>query len=105
MRRQYTPKRKVPVLRISLTSDSDYNKICEVPEFKNLVLHETLVAIRDGIRKKRKTTELFEIFDTKLCFNLHKEDWKTHLTTAMNHFSTLEDYDKAIECRELMKQI
>lgn len=98
-------KRRVPIIRISLTKDADYDKICEVPEFKNVVMHELVIAVKDGIRKNKKTIELFEISDTKMCLNIEKEDWKSSLNQAMEYFSSMENYDKCVECRELIKQL
>lgn len=104
-RQQAKSKRDVPVLRISLTHGNDYDKICEVPEFKHIVMHELVVAVKDGIIKNRKTIELFEISDTKMCLNIEKENWKSSLNQAMEYFTSLENYDKCVECRELIKQL
>lgn len=104
-KRKINIKRKVPILRISLNKETDYTKICEVPEFKDVIMHETLFAIKDGIEKGKNSILLFEISDTKQCINIDKKDWKEPLNTVMNYFTEREDYNKAIECRELIKQI
>lgn len=102
-RRQF--KRKIPILRISLIAGADYSKICEVPEFKDVVMNELVIAIKDGINKNKKIVELFEISNTKLCISIEKENWKTSLNTAMEYFTNLENYSKCIECRDLIKQL
>jgi len=98
-------KRVIPILRIPLNTNADYDKICEVPEFKKIMMLETLLAIKEGIIKNKKSISLFEISDSKHCLNIDKKNWKPPLNTVMKYFIELEDYDKAIECRELLKQI
>lgn len=97
--------RRTPILRISLLSNADYSKICEVSEFKDLIMNEALIAIKEGVNKNKKSINLFEISDTKKCLIIKKEHWKNPLNEAMDYFISKEDYDKAIECRELIKKI
>ena len=97
--------RKVPILKIPLDNNEDFSKICEIPEFKFLIMNETLKAIKDGVKKKKKQITLFEISDSKHCLNIDKDNWKPSLNSAMEYFVNLDDYNKAIECRDLLKQI
>ena len=98
-------KRKVPILQISLTANASYNEICDVPEFKDILMSETLIAIKEAVNSNKKYIDLFEISDSRKCIGFERKDWKGPLNKVMNHYSELEDYDKAIECRELIKKI
>lgn len=96
-------KRKIP--RLLLLDDNDYSNLPNIPEFKKLLMGATFDAIKEGVNKNKKSVNLVEIVNVKKYVNINKEDWKTSLNEVMNYFSSIEDYNKAIECRELLKNI
>lgn len=104
-RRNRNPRRKIPVLRINLNTGADYKQICEVPEFKDVIMQELVIAVKDGLQKKKDYIELFEISDSKVCVNLEKKEWKSPLNEVLNYFSEKEDYDKCVEIRDLLNQL
>ena len=47
-------RRKVPVFRVSLPAGTSYDILTETPAVKQIVIEETLFAIKEGINKKKK---------------------------------------------------
>lgn len=98
-------KRKVPVFRVSLSSGASYEQLVEIPQVKQAVIEETVLAIKHGIKTKKKSIPLFEIAGSDCYVELKKEQWKSSLENAISFYLESEDYDKCIECRDLMNAL
>ena len=51
-------KRKIPVFRLSMGDGSSYEQVSEHPMVKKIVIEETIFAIKEGIKKKKKSIPL-----------------------------------------------
>lgn len=98
-------KRKIPVFKVVVSEGESYDKMLEVPEIKDIVLEETLFAIKEGISKKKKSISLFEVADSNYYIELEKDKWKSSLETVLNYYAEKEEYDMCIECRDLMNKL
>jgi hypothetical protein len=84
---------------------ASYDKLTEVPGLKEVIIEETVIAIKDGIKKKKKSISLFQIAGTTSYLELEKEKWQPTLENLLEHYVESEDYDRCIEIRDLIKQI
>lgn len=98
-------KRKIPVFKVVASEGESYDKMLEVPEIRDIVLEETLFAIKEGINKKKKSISLFEVADSNYYIELEKDKWKSSLETVLNYYAEREEYDMCIECRDLMNKL
>ena len=98
-------KRKVPVFRVSIKPGASFRLLTEIPEIREIVIEETIVAIKEGINKKKKSISLFEIADSDYYVELEKDKWKLSLENAINYYVEKEDYNKCIECRDLISKL
>jgi hypothetical protein len=98
-------KRKVPIFKMSVAFDEDYSKITNMPEVKAAVIDELVVAIKEGVDKKKKSTSLFSLANTDYYIELDKQQWGVSLQNALDYYVKKENYKKCIECRDLIKQI
>ena len=98
-------KRKVPVFRVNAKPGASYDVLAKVPGLKQVVIEETVLAIREGIRKKKKSIPLFEIAGSNCYLEIEKDKWKPSLESALEYYIEHEDYDKCIECRDLINQL
>lgn len=98
-------KRKIPVFRVSAAPGASYSQLTEIPEVKAAVINETVIAIKEGIRTNKKSISLFEIAESDCYVELKKEKWKSSLENAIEYFLESEDYNKCIECRDLIKKL
>lgn len=98
-------KRRIPVFKISLGEGATYEQVSTHPEIRKAVIEETIFAIKDGIKKNKKTISLFQIAGTTTYLELEKEKWQPTLENLLEHYVEYEDYDKCIEIRDLIKQI
>lgn len=54
------------------------------------------------IHYNQPTAKLFVIKNTNYCFNIIKDSYKPLLKNCLKQFEADEDYDKCIECRNLI---
>lgn len=98
-------RRKVPVFRVNFPPGTSYNVLVETPSVQQIVIEETLFAIKEGINKKKKSIILFEVANSEYYIELKKEQWKPSLENAMEYYVDKEEYNKCIECRELINKL
>jgi hypothetical protein len=72
---------------------------------KEVVIEEIVYAIKDAIKRKKSKIELFEVANSEYYIELKKEQFKLSLQNAINYFLEKEEYDRCIECRDLMNSI
>lgn len=98
-------KRKIPIFTLRANYDIDYDYLVENKEIRNAIIDETLCAIKDGINKNKKSTFLFEIANSDCYIELKKNEWKVTLENVLQHYLEKEEYDKCIECRNLINKL
>jgi len=98
-------RRKVPILRIKIESDASYSQIQYIPELKEVVIDETVYAIKDGIEKNKSKISLFEVAYTDCVIELEKQNWKSTLKNVIEYYVSKEDYTKCIEIRDLINKL
>lgn len=98
-------RRKIPVFRVNLPPGMSYSALTEIPEIVEIVLDETVVAIKEGITKNKKTIPLFEVANSEYYIELTKDKWKSSLEKAMQYYLGKEQYNKCAECRDLINKL
>lgn len=98
-------KRKVPVFRVNANPGASYERLTEVPGLRHVIIEETVLAIKEGIKKKRKSIPIFEIAGSNCYVEIEKDKWKSSLENAINYYVEHEDYNKCIECRDLITKL
>jgi hypothetical protein len=98
-------RRKVPVLRIKMKTGSSYDQIKDIPQLKDIVIDETVFAIKDGIEKNKNVISLFEVAYTNYFIELEKPKWKSTLENVIEYYVEKEDYVKCAEIRDLITKL
>ena len=98
-------KRKIPVFRVSAPLGASYSQLTEIPEVRNAVINETIIAIKEGIKTNKKSISLFEVAGSDCYIELKKDKWKSSLENAIDYYLESEDYNKCIECRDLIGKL
>ena len=93
------------MFKVNVEPGASYDQLNEMPEVKEVVIEEVINAIRDAIKRKKSKIELFEVADSDYYLELDKNKFKTSLETAIEYFVEKEEYDKCIECRDLINKI
>jgi len=98
-------RRKIPTFKVSVMPDADYSQILHIPEVKEAVMGEVVIAIKEGVNSKKKSISLFSLANSEYYIELEKQQWGASLQQALNYYESEENYTKCIECRELLKKI
>jgi hypothetical protein len=93
------------MFKVNVEPGASYDQLNEMPEVKEVVIEEVINAIKDAIKRKKSKIELFEVADSDYYLELDKNKFKTSLETAIEYFVEKEEYDKCIECRDLINRI
>lgn len=97
-------RRKIPTLKISISSQN-YSDVINIPGVQEVVMDELVLAIKEGVLNNKKSTSLFALADTDYYVNLEKENWNSSLNNALNYYVQIENYDKCIECRDILEKL
>lgn len=98
-------RRKIPIFRVVLREGASYDQVKSHPQIQNIVIEELVMAVKEGIKKKKKSVSLFEIYNSGMLVELERPKWKQSLENALEFFIEKEDYDKCIEIRDLINKI
>jgi hypothetical protein len=98
-------KRQIPVFRVNVQPGASYDQLHEIPEVKEVVIEEVIVAVREAIKRKKSSIELFEVANSNYYLELKKDQFKSSLETALEYFIEKEEYDRCIECRDLINKL
>lgn len=74
-------------------------------QHKDVVYNRIFDSIKFGINNNLKEVVIFELGDTSTYLDLMKEDWINSLNNCLFYFSEVEDYEKCLECQNLIKKI
>ena len=98
-------RRQIPVFRVSVQPGASYDQLHEIPEVKEVVIEEVIIAVRDAIKRKKSSIELFEVANSDYYLQLSKDKFKPSLEAAIEYFVEKEEYDRCIECRDLINKL
>lgn len=98
-------RRKVPVLRVKVEPGADYSQLTEMPEVQQVVIEETIYAIKDGIARNKSSISLFEVAYSDYYIELEKPKWKPTLEKVLEYYVEKEEYDKCAEARDLINRL
>jgi len=93
------------VFRVNVQPGASYDQLHEIPEVKEVVIEEVIVAVREAIRRKKSSIELFEVANSDYYLELKKDQFKSSLETVLEYFVEKEEYDRCIECRDLINKL
>ena len=86
-----------------LIQKQDYNASKSIKED---VIKEAYYAIEYGIKAKKQNAEIFEVYDTRVIFNIPKKKWKNTLNNIiLPHYIAKEEYNICSNIRDLIAQI
>lgn len=98
------PTFKIPSIIFSgIGGDMDISSVTKNNDFKNLIKGISYESIK--FHKNEPFAKLFQIKNTKYCFNLERKSYKTFLKICLKDFEDNEDYEKCVECKELMSNL
>jgi hypothetical protein len=97
--------RKIPVFKVYIQPGASYEQLHSIPSIKEAVIGEVINAVKEAVKYKKSNIELFDVANSDFYIQLNKDKFKSSIETALEYFIEKEEYDKCIECRDLIKML
>lgn len=94
---------KIPIIKYNAYKIEDFEQITFMKETKKKIFDRLFICIKQAIKSKKKSIDIFKIENSDKILSLDKGKWKESLTNAINFYSEIEDFEKCIACQELIK--
>ena len=98
-------RRKIPIFKVNMGPGAEYSQLTEIQEVREAVMEEAILAIKDGIEKKKTSITLFEVAQSEYYIELSKDKWKPTLEHLIELYANTEEYDKCAEVRDLINKL
>ena len=98
-------KREVPFIAFNAFNEEHFQILENEPSVHNTIYNGVLESLRYAIAENKKSAEVFKLQDYISVVTLPRKDWKDTLENCMNYYANKEDYNKAIECQQLLQII
>ena len=72
-------RRKIPVFRVNVQPGTSYDQLHEIPEVKEVVIEEVIIAVKDAIKRKKSSIELFEVANSDYYLQLSKDKFRENI--------------------------
>ena len=69
------------------------------------VYDHLIEAVQYGIYMNKSKVDLFKIQDSENILTLEKDKWKITLEKAIAFYSETEDFEKCLDCQELLSRL
>jgi hypothetical protein len=102
------PMRRIPIIRVKLQNGATFEQIQDKSKFQEIILEELIIAIEDGIKKNKKSVNLFEIGDSYQLIELKRSQWKRSLNYVIKRYASkdeCESYMKCAKIRDLISRV
>lgn len=97
-------KRAIPKISYNVNSIDEYLAYTKTDKTQGVVFEFTLNAIRNGVADGSDTTDLFCLpgKDANSVYSIDRKHWKTVLNKAIKFYSKNDQFEKCIDCQQLI---
>ena len=97
--------RKPLTLEILFQQKEDIQDLVNNKEYSSLILKESFIALKDAIKKKQSSIQLFDISNLGFIISIKKENYKPCLENILKYYEALEDYKTCSQITNLIKKL
>ena len=90
-------KRKIKKIEISYSSKRELKELSNKEEFRNIIMRDSFKAIKEAIKNKWTTVELFNIVNLSVIIKL-----SSALKKISKYFEENEEYEKCAEIKKIL---
>jgi len=100
-----TKKKKITNIEISYSNKRELKELSNKEEFRDIIMKDSFMAIKDAIKNNYTTIELFNIVNLSIIIKLSSLYFPTALKRISNYFEENEEYEKCAEIKKLINKI
>jgi hypothetical protein len=100
-------KRQILNLQFNINGEGepDYSVIATNEIVRDIVYSQTVLGIRDAIKRKLKHAKIVEINSTGHYLTVDKQDFKSALDNSISYYEVFEDYETCAEIIKLKEKL
>ena len=95
-------KRKIKKIEISYSSKRELKELSNKEEFRNIIMRDSFKAIKEAIKNKWTTVELFNIVNLSVIIKLSSLYYPSALKKISKYFEENEEYEKCAEIKKIL---
>jgi hypothetical protein len=100
-----TVKRKIKQIQISYSNKRELKELSNKEEFRNVIMKNSFESIKEAIKNKWTTVELFDIVNLSIIIKLSSLYFPSALKKISKHFEENEEYEKCAEITNILKNL
>ncbi len=95
-------KRKIKKIEISYSSKRELKELSNKEEFRNIIMRDSFKAIKEAIKNKWTTVELFNIVNLSVIIKVSSLYYPSALKKISKYFEENEEYEKCAEIKKIL---
>tara|TARA_R100000773_G_C4177861_1_gene88794 strand:+ start:404 stop:727 length:324 start_codon:yes stop_codon:yes gene_type:complete len=95
-------KRKITNIEISYSTKRELKELSNKEEFRNVIMKDSFKAIKEAIKNKWTTVELFNIVNLSVIIKLSSLYYPSALKKISKYFEENEEYEKCAEIKKIL---
>jgi len=95
-------KRKIKKIEISYSNKRELKELSNKEEFRNIIMRDSFKAIKEAIKNKWTTVELFNIVNLSVIIKLSSLYYPSALKKISKYFEENEEYEKCAEIKKIL---
>jgi len=95
-------KRKLKKIEISYSNKRELKELSNKEEFRNIIMRDSFKAIKEAIKNKWTTVELFNIVNLSVIIKLSSLYYPSALKKISKYFEENEEYEKCAEIKKIL---
>ncbi len=100
-----TKKRKITSIEISYSTKRELKELPNKEEFRDIIMKDSFKAIKEAIKNKWTTVELFNIVNLSVIIKLSSLYYPSALKKISNYFEEYEEYEKCAEIKSILNNL
>jgi hypothetical protein len=100
-----TLKRKITKIEISYNNKRELKELSNKAVFRGIIMRDSFRAIKDAIKNKWTTVELFNIANLSVIIKLSSLYFPSALKKISNYFEEREEYERCAEIKTILKKL
>tara|TARA_R110002020_G_scaffold2117_3_gene9646 strand:+ start:18580 stop:18897 length:318 start_codon:yes stop_codon:yes gene_type:complete len=95
-------KRKIKKIEISYSNKRELKELSNKEEFRNIIMRDSFKAIKEAIKNKWTTVELFNIVNLSVIIKISSLYYSSSLKKISKYFEENEEYEKCAEIKKIL---
>ena len=98
-------KREIPNIEIKYSNKRQLKELQNKEGFRNLVMRDSFKSIKEAIKNKWRTVELFNIVNLSVIIKISYLYYPSALKKISKYFEIKEEYEKCAEIKNILSSL